>query len=669
MAWTKVLPPHFLAARETALIRAHQYEEENGIISSPSILLQQQQQYPMMQPPPTYMDSDPAFYPDNHPPPYDNAITATNSNMRYGSAAVAALQHQQQQSHQYVQSNNAYGQQSYPVYGAIQPHPYGPQSIDMPPPNSFAGQPYPNNTIDSMYSPNMMHPSDHNFLRNVAEEGAFMDGTVPIDEAIATHGVGGYHLPRPPMGMNHNSNATGGIDPPEDEPPSLRKRGGVGSGMGYHHGGGSQISVSSADPSMNSPQYESSPQHHDDEPISPAFEPSPSDFDDPDNDDAVRYNDENFHDDRHQYYQQQNASSNARYQNVEGQQQRYGSRYENDEQDEYERNPEYVPDEKFEDHDTFQYDHATPYGTTKYYEGEFDEASPQYEPNDQMNHNPNMYQPRDDEFDDENIDNFDDITPQPSGVPFSDPGDDIGYDDNGFPLEKEHAMSPQSESEFSAPTMNDDGFSNGLLYMSTSTDENIEAPLETSRRGNVSSQQPQNSSEVHHFPPVSPRSGHGSEFSQSSAMRGAQELLRRNRQKRLELAMRMKQQVRQYQEHEDTNDVTTTDENQEKGGINHMLNTNDVISPQSQDSSSTWQTGVSEYTGSEVTGGSSIWTETENNPDRSSRRALILQMARARMKNQGGGTTNKPQSNALEEKKLEHIQEGSDGVDFAVDLD
>ena len=194
MAWTKVLPPHFLSARETALIRAHQYEEENGIISSSPILRQVQQQYPLMQPAQistTYMGDDPAFYPDNHQVPYDN--NTANNMMRYGPAAGL----HQQQSHPYVPANSAFGpQQSYPVYGAIQPHQYGPQpSIDM------SGPPYKNKSIDSMYSPNMMHTSDHNFLRNVAEEGAFMDGTVPIDEAIATHGVGGYHLPRPPMGV------------------------------------------------------------------------------------------------------------------------------------------------------------------------------------------------------------------------------------------------------------------------------------------------------------------------------------------------------------------------------------------------------------------------------------------------------------------------------------
>ena len=659
MAWTKVLPPHFLAARETALIRAHQYEEENGIISSPPLLQQQQSQhYPMMmQPPQTYMDDDPAFYPDNHHPPYDNPIPTANSNtMRYVTA-----------------SNNSFGPQSHPVYGAIpQQNQFGPHQSG----NYGPTPPYGNGRgVDSMYSPSMMQASDHNFLRNVAEEGAFMDGTVPIDEAIATQHSGGYHLPlRPSFGMSHNNAAGGGIDPPEDEPPSLRKRGGV--GMAYHGAGGSQLSVSSAEPSMNSPQYESSPQNNDDEPISPPFETSPSDFfDDTDNNDAIRYNNEDFQDgDRNQYHPTERGNV-GQYQNIEThQQQRYGSRYDNDEQDDYERSPEFVSEEKF---DTYQYDDQTAnYGAEKFYGDEFDVASPQeYEHNDHNMNNdePNIYQPRDDG--DEYHDNFGDITPQPSGVPFSDPGDDVGYDDNGFPLEAEPATSPQSESEFSAPTMNDDGFSNGLMYMSTSTDENIEAPLETTRRGNMSSQHHQNSAEgVHHFPPVSPRSGHGSEFSPSSAMRGAQELLRRNRQKRLELAMRMKQQVRQHNGNDETND-TTTDENHEQSGANHMQNSDDVISPHSQDSGSTWQTGVSEYTGSEVTGGSSIWTDAENNPDRSSRRALILQMARARMKNQGGTTKQQANSDSfighstLEEKKLEHIQELSNDVDFAVDLD
>jgi hypothetical protein len=73
---------------------------------------------------------------------------------------------------------------------------------------------------DAIYSPNIMH--DNDFLRNVEEEGAFIDDTAPFDEAIATRS---YHRsgPGPPAPLA----SAGGIDPPEDEPPSLRKRSGV----------------------------------------------------------------------------------------------------------------------------------------------------------------------------------------------------------------------------------------------------------------------------------------------------------------------------------------------------------------------------------------------------------------------------------------------------------
>jgi hypothetical protein len=64
-----------------------------------------------------------------------------------------------------------------------------------------------------------------------------------------------------------------------------------------------------------------------------------------------------------------------------------------------------------------------------------------------------------------------------------------------------------------------------------------------------------------------------------------------------------------------------------------------------------------------------------NHPDRSSRRALILQMARARMKNQGGSgggnntTNNITKNSTSEEKKLEHVQETTNDIDLPVDLD
>jgi hypothetical protein len=79
------------------------------------------------------------------------------------------------------------------------------------------------------------------------------------------------------------------------------------------------------------------------------------------------------------------------------------------------------------------------------------------------------------------------ITPQPSGEPPFSPGNSAIEDnfEDASPVQKDHATSPTSESEFSAPTMNDDGFSHGILYMSTSTVDNSNTPLETTRRGST----------------------------------------------------------------------------------------------------------------------------------------------------------------------------------------
>lgn len=55
-----------------------------------------------------------------------------------------------------------------------------------------------------------------------------------------------------------------------------------------------------------------------------------------------------------------------------------------------------------------------------------------------------------------------------------------------------------------------------------------------------------------------------------------------------------------------------------------------------------------------IVSGSSVWTDNVSNPDRSSRRALILQMAKARMRNiKHGGSE--------EEKKI--------GEDIDLELD
>ena len=60
------------------------------------------------------------------------------------------------------------------------------------------------------------------------------------------------------------------------------------------------------------------------------------------------------------------------------------------------------------------------------------------------------------------------------------------------------------------------------------------------------------------------------------------------------------------------------------------------VSPQFDEASAgTWESGT-EISGS-VVSGSSVWTDQSNPADRSSRRALILQMAKARMKTNKDG--------------------------------
>jgi hypothetical protein len=159
-------------------------------------------------------------------------------------------------------------------------------------------------------------------------------------------------------------------------------------------------------------------------------------------------------------------------------------------------------------------------------------------------------------------------------------------------------------------------------------------------------------------PPVSPRSPHdGSEYSQSSAMKGAQEMLRRNRQKRLETARRLREA--HQQQHDDGGD----------GEDEEFTDDKDLVVTESE-SGVTWDSG-SEVTS--VVSGSSVWTDNSNNPDRSSRRALILQMAKARMK------SNKPDEDAIqeesycddddEEKKNDVLADTSTEIDIAGDLD
>mmetsp|Transcript_2068 Transcript_2068/g.4329 ORF Transcript_2068/g.4329 Transcript_2068/m.4329 type:complete len:910 (-) Transcript_2068:24-2753(-) len=114
--------------------------------------------------------------------------------------------------------------------------------------------------------------------------------------------------------------------------------------------------------------------------------------------------------------------------------------------------------------------------------------------------------------------------------------------------------------------------------------------------------------EDHHLMPYN-QDDERSEGGASAMMKGAQEVLKKNRMKRM-------------QEKTKRPDLST------KIGNNHA-NT----SPGADDS--TWDSrteGESSY-GTSLVSGSSIYTDTTNPNERNSRRALILQMAKARMKN------------------------------------
>jgi hypothetical protein len=174
-------------------------------------------------------------------------------------------------------------------------------------------------------------------------------------------------------------------------------------------------------------------------------------------------------------------------------------------------------------------------------------------------------------------------------------------------------------------------------------------------------------------PPTSPQSQTGSEpvSHTSSAMRGAQELLKRNRQKRLQLAARRSGGV----------EVNTAQSAMRHTDPVLRQMEKDDLSPQS---ATTWESS-SDVT-SVVSGTSSAWTDASNG-DRSSRRALILQMAKARMKKNNkmeGKLISDPIAEDEEEKKLDSagddllelnlsrtgsLNETGTDIDIAGDLD
>ena len=108
-----------------------------------------------------------------------------------------------------------------------------------------------------------------------------------------------------------------------------------------------------------------------------------------------------------------------------------------------------------------------------------------------------------------------------------------------------------------------------------------------------------------------------------------------------------------------------------------------VVVPMGELETGTWEEG-SDFTGSNISG-SSLWSDASGSAgDRTSRRALILQMAKARMKSNGGSPTKtmgtpqnqrmgggggfEPPPSRIEEESLGGTEVNGD-IDLTEDLD
>jgi len=133
------------------------------------------------------------------------------------------------------------------------------------------------------------------------------------------------------------------------------------------------------------------------------------------------------------------------------------------------------------------------------------------------------------------------------------------------------------------------------------------------------------------------------EQSVSSAMRGAQELLRKNRQKRLALAAKREQQASSIGVQ--SNDEERVSVKSPTNKVSFGLDVTEYHTPSAAESnanSSRSEISLSGKYGDDVAGGtpsavsaeSLVWADNTVSPtDKHSRRALILQMAKSRMKN------------------------------------
>lgn len=604
LAWTKVLPPPFLTAREQALFRAEQYE-------------MQQQQQEMDEAMPTR---------DGSPPGISASEFEQQAASHYRSVGSTRMeQHAEPPTYQHLHEQ----QQTHGAY------------------NNNYQPPLPRYSVEDEHDP-----------------------MAPMDETAAASA----------MRLNNG----GAMDPPEDEPPSLSKRDAVVGNVSQEP----MHTFSSVEPD-NEAYYNDAEGEYDEHGEYYSVS-SPDRMASATSEDYLEQGasgDPDYDDHHHQQYSDDHQGEIAEYEDRE-------AGYHHQDEEEYHDDDEYQHQQMSSDYqesaDDDEYHHESGgVGTEDYHRRHHEE------------YHESGSDPADQEYQELAVTSSD-----YNHENDPDPGDSPGEYDDDADIEQEHDDDGYHEmggggSDYHEENMDEYHYAQDArvdYYASSAgaiqeepfpAEENAQredapAAVATRRIDTTMDASPQ--MRKSDLPPTSPSSVQGSEYSHtSSAMRGAQELLKRNRQRR---ALRK-------------NNNTTNEVNKEIiEEPTDAISPKNTISPRSEVSGGTWESG-SEIT-SVVSGVSSVWTDSSNNPDRSSRRALILQMAKARMKsNKGVGgasdevamrggagvASSSPAAGGFsprdsndcdedfdgeEEKKLENLSESqsaTDIIDIAGDLD
>ncbi|KAL7562316.1 hypothetical protein ACA910_014531 [Epithemia clementina (nom. ined.)] len=519
-AWTKVLPPHFLQARDTALQRAEEYEMAMQGPSSP--VRGQLFNHPMGAHGPQHLmdlgPMDPMMPHHMHP------------------------QHMQMQQPMFQH-----------IQGMQQHDSYQQQQLGM---MQFSQLQMQHSTLQENMHAHQQHYAQQD------------DQMLPMDEAAESP-------PRPIRGS--------GMDPPDDEPPSLSKRGDSVEESPYHAGQQPNHSLH-----QNGFIYGDLPDQ---------MAGYPKDNSETSNRTPDEYNQEQhiYSTAEGQQYpgdEDDIQQGDHHYQNMDDQRMHY---HEDDIHGQHEEDERYANASQRRTH----YQHEDDANRHYHEEKRFSNTSQQRI----QFHDEEQETPHYQDEEEQNSQYYQEETEQDGyyKVPQDKTEDSDDYHQPSLQYSEDKHVGYYSESKEEADVAQDDE--------PASPQEQSLSPLKYEYSADQT-EEPGNDQ-------VSPASNANtqSEFSHtSSAMRGARELLKRNRQRRLELA------ARRSQDHsENANSIK------------------DATSPQSEVSGATWESG-SEVT-SVVSATSSAWTENSTAPERSSRRALILQMAKARMKNNKSGGT------------------------------